>query len=65
MADRKPAPPKESEPDKSWEHYDLYKAVKNAIYSLPSRFESNLRVSGVLATDLFANAGLKPSPTLF
>lgn len=29
-------------------------AVKNAIFSLPSRFESSLSISGILATDLFA-----------
>lgn len=37
----------------------MYQAVKSALYSLPSRFESSLRISGVLATDLFAfNASL-------
>lgn len=49
-----PTAPVESEPNKDWEHYTLYAAVKNALFSLPSRFESSLRVSGVLATDLFA-----------
>lgn len=59
MASTKVNSPKQSEPSKSWPHYDLYKAVKNAIYSLPSRFESSLLISGVLATDLFAfNASL-------
>jgi hypothetical protein len=37
-----------------WEHYELWKAVKAALYTLPSRFESELAISGVLATDLFA-----------
>ncbi|RME55927.1 hypothetical protein D6779_11595 [Candidatus Parcubacteria bacterium] len=49
-----PSPPTASVPDESWEHYSLYVAVKNAIYSLPSRFESTLNIKGVLATDLFA-----------
>jgi len=49
-----PAAPVESEPNRDWEHYALFSAVKNALFSLPSRFESSLRVSGVLATDLFA-----------
>ena len=47
-------PPEKTIPDKSWEHYDLYIAVKKAIHSLPSRFESTLNIDGILATDLFA-----------
>jgi hypothetical protein len=46
--------PQLTEPPATWEHYDLFQAVKKAIYSLPSRFESSLRISNVLATDLFA-----------
>lgn len=49
-----PPPPTPTEPDSSWEHYDLWRAVRKAIYTLPSRFESELVISGVLATDLFA-----------
>jgi len=49
-----PTAPVESEPNKDWEHYALYLAVKKALFSLPSRFESSLRISDVLATDLFA-----------
>lgn len=55
----RPDPPKPTAPDPDWEHYALWQAVKQAIYSLPSRFESELVISGVLATDLFAfNASL-------
>ena len=55
----KPSPPKPRDPPKSWDHIELWHAVKNAIYTLPSRFESELVISGVLATDLFAfNASL-------
>jgi hypothetical protein len=54
LNDQAPSAPLESEPNNDWQHYPLYSAVKNAIFSLPSRFESSLRVSGVLATDLFA-----------
>jgi hypothetical protein len=54
MATRPGAEPKEKGPSKNWEHYALYSAVKNALYSLPSRFESSLRISNMLATDLFA-----------
>ncbi len=62
MSDQKPPAPLESGPDKSWEHFEIFKAVKDSIYSLPSRFESNLHVSGVLATDLFAfNSALSAS----
>lgn len=37
----------------SWPHRDLYLAVREAVRSLPAFFESDLRVSGVLATDLY------------
>lgn len=46
--------PEETFPSSDWEHYELFEAVKKAIFSLPSRFESSLRISGILATDLFA-----------
>lgn len=49
-----PEPPDSIEPDQAWEHIELWKAVKNAIFTLPSRFEAELAISGVLATDLFA-----------
>ncbi len=50
-------PPQEPEikgPSKTWDHYEVFEAVKKAVFSLPSRFESSLRISNVLATDLFA-----------
>lgn len=47
-------PPTEQVPRANWKHIDLYESVKKAVYSLPSRFESRLQISGVLATDLFA-----------
>ena len=40
-------------PDPNWEHFDLWANVNAAIFALPSRFESELIISGVLATDLF------------
>lgn len=49
-----PAPPVEQSPDERWEHYNLWNAVRGAIAALPSRFQSELVISGVLATDLFA-----------
>ncbi len=39
-------------PPTDWEHRGLYERVIEALYVLPSRFESELRVTGVLATDL-------------
>jgi hypothetical protein len=44
----------EGGPDRQWEHYKLWKAVRDALYVLPSNFESELEISGVLAPDLFA-----------
>lgn len=50
-----PPPPLEpAGPDPSWEHYKLWDAVRKTVFALPSQFESELVVSGVLATDLFA-----------
>lgn len=49
-----PQEPKPTEPEHCWDHYDLWLEVKRAINTLPSRFESELVISGVLATDLFA-----------
>ena len=48
------AQPKPTTPDSKWEHYKLWEAVRSAIFALPSRFESDLVISGVLASDLFA-----------
>ena len=39
------SPPETTGPDTNWKHYELYVAVKKAIYSLPSRFESPYRPS--------------------
>lgn len=56
------APPQPTEPDQNWPQREVWEAVGKAIYSLPSRFESELFVSGVLATDLFAfNSSLAAS----
>ena len=48
------AQPQATTPEKKWEHYALWEAVRSAIFALPSRFESDLVISGVLAPDLFA-----------
>lgn len=49
-----PPEPTPTEPSINWEHYALWEAVRSALFTLPSRFDSELVVSGVLATDLFA-----------
>ena len=49
-----PPPPEPEEPSAAWEHFGLWQAVRKALFTLPSQFESELAVSGVLATDLFA-----------
>jgi len=49
-----PPPPSPTEPDRAWDHYELWRAVRKAIFTLPSQFTSELVISGVLATDLFA-----------
>lgn len=53
MAESPPLKPAKSPPPQTWEHYDLYLAVRSALYALPSRFSTDLTISGVLATDLF------------
>ena len=46
--------PADTEPNNKWPHIALWRAVKAALYALPSRFESDLVISGVLAPDLFS-----------
>ena len=40
------------EPDSSWEHFDLYTRVRNAIYATPAHFASSTTIDGLAATDL-------------
>lgn len=49
-----PEKPVASEPTEDWEHWSLYRRVRSALLSLPTRFASSLVIDGVLATDLFA-----------
>ena len=53
-------PPLEpAELGEDWPHLSLFKSVRNALFALPAFFESDLTISGVLATDLFTfNASL-------
>lgn len=48
-----PAAPVAEQPPANWEHRKLYDAVTAALHALPSMFESDLVITGVLAPDLF------------
>lgn len=37
----------------NWEHLDLYKAVYDTLFALPGFFTLELKITGVLATDLY------------
>lgn len=52
MATQVPAAPKRVEPT-SWQHYDLWKGVREAILSLPHYFSTNTFIEGIPATDIF------------
>ncbi len=49
----KPPEPTPSAPPTTWEHYDLYCRVKDAITSLPIHFRSATNIEGISATDIF------------
>lgn len=37
----------------NWNHIDLYKSVYDTLFALPGFFKSELKITGVLATDLY------------
>lgn len=45
--------PTKKVPDRKWEHYTLYKRVKEAIYGLPLYFRTETNIAGISATDIF------------
>ena len=45
--------PKRILPDDKWEHYNLYRNVREAIFSLPAQFTSATSIEGLAATDIF------------
>ncbi|MGC8641452.1 MAG: hypothetical protein ACP5XB_16425 [Isosphaeraceae bacterium] len=48
-------PPREPQcvlPEQTWEHFALYKSVREAIATLPVYFRTETHISGVMATDL-------------
>lgn len=53
MPRKPPALPIEVLPDPTWEHWDLYKGVREAITSLPLHFRTETVIGGIMATDLF------------
>lgn len=58
MADE-PAPPERTVPDESWEHFQLYARVREALYALPLYFKTETVITGIMATDIFTlNAAL-------
>lgn len=37
----------------SWQHYDLWKRIREALFALPAYFETSTIIEGVMATDIF------------
>jgi hypothetical protein len=48
-----PPEPTRCPPGPSWEHYDLYRRVRDAVSSLPVHFRTETHLSGIMATDLY------------
>ncbi len=46
--------PQKCEPSASWEHYALWRGVRDALASLPAYFHSDTFIEGISATDIFA-----------
>jgi hypothetical protein len=49
---RQPLPPSRKLPESSWEHYDLYQSLREAIATLPVYFRTETQIAGIMATDL-------------
>lgn len=47
------APIRTEGPPEGWLHRGLYQRVRNALYALPGRFRTQLRIAGISAVDLF------------
>ena len=52
MSKRSPVAPTKELPANNWEHFQLYKDVREAITCLPIYFRTETHISGVMATDL-------------
>ena len=46
------SPPSPLEPADSWQHYQLYRRVIDALYAVPAHFNSRTAIEGIAATDL-------------
>ena len=51
---RRPPAPRRRPPGGRWEHYELYGRVREALMVVPQYFESQIRIVGIPATDIFA-----------
>lgn len=49
-----PKPPNRIEPSETWEHYELWSRVRDALRALPDYFDSETNIEGMLATDIFS-----------
>lgn len=47
-----PEPPKREEPT-GWEHFDLWRGVRSALFACPDRFRTPTTIEGLMATDIF------------
>lgn len=47
-----PPPPQRDLPKESWEHFQLYKNVREAVGTLPVYFRTETHIAGIMATDL-------------
>ncbi len=45
--------PKKQPPNSSWEHFELFRNVREAVYSLPLYFRTETNIEGISATDIF------------
>lgn len=45
--------PDQITPRENWEHIELYERIKDAIFALPTHFESEINIHGIQANDLF------------
>ena len=52
MSKSTPNAPTQEWPADDWEHFPLYKAVREAISCLPIYFRTETHISGIMATDL-------------
>jgi hypothetical protein len=52
MSKAPPDPPQRELPEPNWEHYPLYRSIREVIATLPVYFRTETHIAGVMATDL-------------